>query len=252
MRELITMAFAARNTLFKILGILLVSLAVELGVFYLTLRANEAVTLEEGIASSRIYWIFALSLLLTVYIISVYGCNRFGSHPAYILNRLPISEKRVTWLWAGYNTMILFFFWAWHIGTALALCWMYTAIKDISQFELTAFFAFYRSDFFHGLLPLSDFAGILRNLLFFPSLGLSAAVFTMMQRRERTFPFYSILAVLGAVTFPMDITWKAPIAVSIVSVFFLLLYGFLMREFDDKLEGEVPYAQTYEILSAGH
>lgn len=148
--------------------------------------------------------------------------------------------------------MILFFFWAWHIGTALVLCWMYTAIKDISQFELTAFFAFYRSDFFHGLLPLSDFAGILRNLLFFPSLGLSAAVFTMMQRRERTFPFYSILAVLGAVTFPMDITWKAPIAVSIVSVFFLLLYGFLMREFDDKLEGEVPYAQTQEILSAGH
>lgn len=138
------------------------------------------------------------ALLLLLFLL----CRSGGEAPAiaYTLRRLRIPEE-TTVLWkAVYNGLCLLLFWAVQAGAAMGLCLWYASVigPDYSSPQ-TVFLAFYRSPFFHNLLPLDNWTRYLRNLVLLLSLGFCAAVRTYKLRRGSRYGWGMVTFLWGVV-----------------------------------------------------
>jgi len=96
--------------------------------------------------------------------------------------------------------------WAIQILISYALCRRYIAKADPALTGAqTIFLAFYRSDFLHSLLPLSELSRWIRNVLLLVCLGLAAAHFPYRQRRRKAGESIIAMAALTLVFFSRDL-----------------------------------------------
>lgn len=175
-KNLSIFALAARATLGKIILLILTLMAGEIGMFYLHLNTRQYLgTLEEVVDGSRVYLLFIVAYLCVFIILEAFCRKQKGSNPAYLVNRLSVSQRQFTIVSSTYNICCLTLLFAAQVITDLILACIYIELNTADSYAPAAFLAFYRNDFFHSLLPLGDLYSILTNVVLLVSLGTALA-----------------------------------------------------------------------------
>ena len=179
---------AARLTVWKTLLISLGAAAVQAALFFLVLfRWSEASPpiLETLIRNGRLSLVFAAGLLLVCGALVLPGWDR-GSKTGYTL------------------ALLLLVYWAIQLVALLLLSGYFLSTADPATVShQSLFLACYRSPYLHGLLPLADWAVLLRNLSGCLVLGLACSAFCHHRRHGRRSVLILPLAVVSAVGFPV-------------------------------------------------
>lgn len=185
-QHLSVLMIAARSTIYKLLGLLLVMAAAESALFYLVLKrtlAGELIGLEQMVNQSWMPLVSGVCFLLLCVMLSLTGCEFSGSKLRYTIKRLSVREETTVLWWAVYNTICFLIFWAVQLLIALLLCRLYAAkIDPMYVSDQTIFLAFYRDKFLHSLLPLEETSRFICNAILICGLGASAACFSFRQR----------------------------------------------------------------------
>ncbi len=183
----------ARGSIFKILTTSALMVAAEMILFYnrlnYALRLSEEFTmenLETVIDRSFIIWVFPICALIITLLLFITGSENSNTRTGYTIQRLSISERGFFFCQATYNSLVYIIFWAIQAVTVFGLCVWYakTAPADYVGNQ-TVFLAFYRNEFLHNILPLSDTATWVRNIFLAAGLGFAAAEFPYKQRRHK-------------------------------------------------------------------
>lgn len=185
-RHLSVFGLMVRSTFGRIVLLLTAMTAVEAAAFAaLTLRGptEKGFGLEPILQKSGAVWIFGAAALLMTLLLCRTGMER-RTKPGYLLMRLSVSERWVFVWQSVYNVFCYFLLWAWQILTGMLLCLLYTKLAPPEFITgQTVFLAWYRSDFFHSLLPMEEGLIWFKNAMLALALGIAAARYPMGQRR---------------------------------------------------------------------
>lgn len=179
----------ARSSIYKVLGIMGLMCIAEIGLFAFAfvreLSADYIGRFEHYVEVSHIDLCLAVGFLLITFVLCLPG-TEFGSKVGYTIRRLSISERAVFYYQAAFNTIAYILLWAVQIGILYGLSLWYTAaVPSTFVNNHSIFLAFYRSDFMHTILPLSEVMLWIRNFLLIVSLGFASAEFPYIQRRKK-------------------------------------------------------------------
>ncbi len=150
--------------------------------------ANDSLTRMEEIISSPYKMIAGIAfLLLCVALCMAGGTSSAG--PRYTLARLGITERETFWVQSAANALFFLILWCVEVLVSVALCSYYCAnipyevggIPVVS--EQSILLAFYRDDYLHALLPMSDILGWSSNVLTALTLGIATAGYAFLGRR---------------------------------------------------------------------
>lgn len=123
-------ALAARATLGKIILLIVTLMAAEAGMFYLQLRTTQHLgILEEMIDSSRVYLLFIVCYIGVFIILEAFAGKQKGSNPAYMVNRLSVSQGQFAIVCSVYNICCLTLLFASQAATDLVLVHIYTELN---------------------------------------------------------------------------------------------------------------------------
>lgn len=129
-------------------------------------------------------------MVLLLFALTRAAGDTMGSKSVYTMNRLGLSENRMTLVFGGVFTGYFLLYWV----LQLAVC--YGFFVWYSRFTLVSSNAFmlacWRSEWLHTLLPLNEWWGYLRNLAICTSFGFSAAFGSQLSRRGK-FPWMSLV-----------------------------------------------------------
>lgn len=197
------LALASRATFYKIMLVLFFMAAVEVAVFYVSLpNPDNLGTFEDAIDESHIVWICAAAFAVISIILAVSLSDHGGSCSSYTIKRLSIDEKSFAALCSLYNICCFILLTAIQVLTALILCYLYIRRNTAEPYSPVIFLAFYRSGFLHGLLPLGDLFGLIRNIIVFACLGVVCAYPAVRQFRNWQYMVGAILAGCIGLSFP--------------------------------------------------
>lgn len=192
-------ALYAKSSLLKILGVILLTFALE-GFFFLRVTDKSLHTrnLDMIFESSHTALIFAVSFLLITVLLCIPGCQ-FRSQTGYTLKRLSISEKEVFFCQSAYN----FFAYSVFLALQVAFCYLlglyYMSVAPSEYVtNQTLFLTFYQNSFLHAVMPLSDVALWLRNLFLAILLAFAVSEFSFKNRRRK----FSVMTLI-AVAYPL-------------------------------------------------
>lgn len=190
------LALAARGTVWKLLGIILAVGAAQGTLFVLWTRSYDPSGLSELYGGYYSYYGIehmlieghigapaAAGFLLLCLALAYHGCDRSGSRSRYTLARLQVSRMELVLLWALCYALCLLVYWGFQAGMVLALGRLAVALGLASPDPLHFAVAFWRVDFAHSLLPMSDWTRLVCQLLWVPALALSASLFSHRQRQ---------------------------------------------------------------------
>lgn len=241
-RELSVLMPAARLTLWKVLGISLLTAGVQVPLLLAALRGwaqSEELgppALEVIVQQSRISLVFGAGLLLVCAVLILPGLER-GAKTSYTLRRLGVGERALVMLWGGLNSMLLLIFWAVQTAAALAFSQYYfqTTLAGMANHQ-TLFLACSRSPYLHNLLPLWDWPYLLRNLAGGLALGLSAAALPFHWRHGRKGWSVLLLAVFFAYIPPMmmESSSFASVSILIFVIAYALITSNVWRRYGDE------------------
>ena len=207
---------AARGSFFKVIGVMIMMAAAQIGVFYTKYQAliterqnqlNEQLlhpengiwdiafpamerVLDKGIANGYItvagIWIMAF-VLIGILLNQAGAPWKSGSENIRMtLQRMPMKEWKITFCYAVYNFGIWLIFWAFSIGVVLAICEVYYKFAILDAYgSQSTFLAFYRNELFHSLLPLEDVTRYVRNIGMFVALSVMSATTGFWNRRGK-------------------------------------------------------------------
>lgn len=155
-KHLSVLALGARQTLGKVLLLLVVLAAVETGLFgwalwtYLPQEMGGGMAgpapVEELMEAVKLRWVYAGGMTAVFAVLLLTGLELRGSRMAYTMCRLRISEEAAV-LWQGaYNALCFLLLWAVQTALALGFClWYMAAVGPAFVTGQTAFLAFCRS-----------------------------------------------------------------------------------------------------------
>ena len=192
-------ALYARSSIFKILGVMLLTLIAE-GFFFLRTIEKSLHMHNLGMIfdSSNIGLIFAVSFLLVTVLLCIPGCQ-FRSQTGYTLKRLSISEKEVFFCQSAYNFFIYVSFLAFQLAFCYLFSLYYISVAPTDAVtNQTLFLTFYKNELLHSIMPLSDVALWLRNLFLIVFLALAASEFSYKNRRRK----FSVMTLIS-VAYPL-------------------------------------------------
>ncbi|NLW16479.1 MAG: hypothetical protein GX033_02310 [Firmicutes bacterium] len=230
-QHLSVLMLAARSTIYKVLGLFVLTALAESALFCLNLQktlAGEPLGLEQLISESRIALVCGASFLLLCALLSLTGCEMGGSKLRYTLQRLSVGEETIVLWWALYNAICFFLFWALHVVIVLLLSRLYVVRMDAAYVtDQTILLAFYRNNWLHSLLPLAETSRYVRNISLVLGLGISAACFSYQQRRGKRETAIVALAMLVVTQFSQPMgsysrDWLLTFIALIVSFFLVL------------------------------
>ncbi len=184
-----------RNTIYKIAMLLTAMGTVQILLFrrvmeaYIPMAAYDFVvmeyySLEYMIDESHSAVFLAIAFVLLTAVLCRNGCN-IGSKSSYTMQRLQVTEKKVFLMQCIYNSLCYGLLLGVQVAVFLIQGSMYTAYSEHVTNQ-TVFLAFYRNDFMHSVLPLDGGMRWVTNFIFVVGCGVSAAVFTYLQRRGKT------------------------------------------------------------------
>ena len=228
----------ARSTIYKVLLVLLGMAVVECGLFLLVLRrgvTENGMSLESVIESSFAAWVFILAFIVIAALLFSTGYDAKGRR-SYTLLRLSISRRQV-FLWQSiYNLCIFLLLWMVQILAALFFCALYVRFAPAEYVtHQTVFLAFYRNDFFHSILPLSEVILWVRNILLFLTSSLLCARYPC--KKEKSDKAIVFLAAFMAVFFVQELGNRESSLALIVFSLIWIAVG-LYRVFDKEAEYE--------------
>ncbi|MCI9316996.1 MAG: hypothetical protein HFF67_03035 [Oscillospiraceae bacterium] len=196
-KHLSVLAMWARSNLRRVLALLGLMAVLEAALFAVQLGRLSGGALEDLLKG--VPAIAAITLQVYMFFLCYSGDEEKGV--GYALGRLSIREETAI-LWKGVcNTAYLLLFWA--VQTVLAVLfahWYAAGLDPASRTAQTVFLAFYRVPFLHGLLPLGEWTGYVRNLLVVLGLGLESGAAACRRRRGGRFPLAFAMEIL-ALTF---------------------------------------------------
>jgi len=177
-----------RCSIFRVLAVLAGMALVEVGLFLAVLSrgiTTEGYSLELFVSKSGLQWVFGCAFLLMTILLCLPGTES-GSKCGYTLRRLRVSERTVFFWQSAVNSMFYLLLWLVQILLAVGLSRLYVLMARPEFVSgQTIFLAFYRSDFFHSLLPFEDAGFWVRNAVLVLALGICAARYPHAQRRGR-------------------------------------------------------------------
>lgn len=232
-RSLTTMMAASRGMIWKLLVVLLVMAAVQIGWMHHTLiqLAARAVQEQMGVTfsfvldSAGIYKISIFALVVLSAFCALQGC-RFSGKNLYTLQRLPLGEWRTTVSWAVVHLSCYLIWWAAQLITVLVL-WRQFAVQLGSKTpEMELFVAFYDNAFLHGLLPMAEWSRWIAAIVYLLALAWSSACFGFFQRRGRIRIEGMIMWVLRVMLMSNCGSTGADVAVIVVSLCLMLTQGY--------------------------
>ncbi len=218
----------ARLTVWKTLLISLGATAVQAALFFLALSrwiGDAPPILESLIQNGRLSLVFGVGLLLVCGALALPGWDR-GSKTAYTFRRLSVNEGKFSRLLGVQNALLLLIYWTIQLIALLMLSKYFLATADPTTVShQSLFLACYRSPYLHALLPLADWAVLLRNLSGCLVLGLAASAFCHHRRHGRTSVLILPLAVVAALCFPIY-TGNPYLSLSATVIFLLICLYF--------------------------
>ncbi|MBQ1214722.1 MAG: hypothetical protein IIX88_00160 [Firmicutes bacterium] len=207
---------AARGTLCKALGLMTLTGAAQVGVYYASLRtalgeremelqnqllhpeygswdvpypALETI-LDKGILHGWIsvttVWIIGFALFVLLLSTEGHPLRGGDSKTRLTLMRLSVKERWITLCYMIYNFAMLLIFWSFSTAIAFLICKLYYAEVDPNTYgSQSIFLMFYRNNLFHSLLPLADTLRYVRNIFMLLALAVSASCHGFWERREK-------------------------------------------------------------------
>lgn len=256
-KHLSVLGLFARQTLLPVLGVLIFVSGIQWISFQLNLRraltayaadVGEAFPqLEVLLPRSAVYAYFALGYLLITALLCLSNCQ-FRAQTGYTLRCLSVGERAVfLWQWL-YNALIYLLLWLWQVILSYGLCLYYLSAAPMDAVGTqTLFLAFWRSEFLHALLPLTDIALWIRNGFLLIALSLAAAIFPYRQRRGKYSGSAIALVPYVLITFERGIAEWQSTALAVTVAFMVLAeaIGGVWLADEDK-----DAAQTEEV--SGH
>lgn len=233
-KHLSVLALGARQTLGRVLLLLVVLAAVETVLFgwalwtYLPQEMGGGMAgpapVEELMEAVKLRWVYAAGMTAVFAVLLLTGLELRGSRMAYTMCRLRISEEAAV-LWQGaYNALCFLLLWAVQTALALGFClWYMAAVDPAFVTGQTAFLAFYRSGFLNGLLPLANTARWVQLITGTAALGLTTATAPYHQRYGRV--GVACYVVLGVTVMSGGVSvqnWQ--VSVFAVGLFLVVLY----------------------------
>lgn len=215
----------ARSTIFRLLGILVLTGAVETGLFCLAM--DPALPLEQVFSSSHIPLACGVAFLLWTVTLSLPQFTKAD----YTLRRMQLKPRALYLCHAVYNTLCYVLFWCFHTCLLLILFhWFGTTADEVTFGPQSIMLAFYRIDFLHSLLPLADWTRYLRNSCMALLLG-AAAAYPLSQRGKHSSQL--IMAFLALITlwlFPSSMgnrsmDWFLSVVCVVLLVLFIVCTG---------------------------
>lgn len=208
-KHLSVLGLWARQTMGKVLALLAVMAAAETALFAWALSQgltrdimdNQTcpAPVEDLFDFARIDWVYRIAMLLLLALLLLCGTELKGGRLGYTLRRLRISEEAAVLWQSGYHMVCLALLWAVQAALALGFCLWYVGTTDPAYVSgQSAFLAFYRSGFLHGLLPLADVSRWLWGGGILVGLGVTSAMFGYHQRHGRKGVAVFVLAALWA------------------------------------------------------
>ena len=165
------LALDVKNTIWKVLGLLALMSAVQLGYFYLFLqkeveRWKEAempwgkrgtvTSFDSMITNSRISIFFIISAVL-IWVVLIWGCSEHGKvRSKFTWHRLQIERRQVFVVWVVHRAFWMAVMLVWQICLLVIMDGMYQEIWALGDAPQSLFLACYRNSFVHALIPLSD------------------------------------------------------------------------------------------------
>lgn len=179
----------ARSSIYKVLGILGLMCVAEIGLFVLKFageaKAEYVGRFEYYVGVSRIEICLALAFIFITFALCLPG-TEFASKVGYTLRRLSVSERAVFYHQVVFNTIVYIFLWAVQIGLLYGFgLWYSATVPSAFANNNSIFLAFFRDDFMHTILPLSEVMLWIRNFLLVITLGFASAEFPYIQRRKK-------------------------------------------------------------------
>lgn len=170
-RYISVLALDVKNTIWKVLGVILFMSAVQLGYFYLFLRKEVEIwkdvesswgkrgtvtSFDWMITNSHIYIFFIISAVL-VWAVLIWGCSEHGKvRSKFTWHRLQIERRQVFAVWAGHRAFWMAVLVIWQIMLLVVMDRMYQEMWALGYAPQSLFLACYRNSFVHALIPLSD------------------------------------------------------------------------------------------------
>lgn len=230
-----------RSSIYKVIGLLTLLAAAELGTFFIALQqplAEIQPNLEEIVDQSHLMYMFGIAYVLMTVALVLPGTN-IGSVQGYTLQRLRIKESKVFLLQCSYNVLCYLLLWATQLGVLLVASSYYMTHKtDAILTNQTVFLAFHRNGFMHSILPMQDTVNWLLLFGFIIGTGCFAADFTRKQRRGKVAWILIFFVAVACISFPraMDEDPVLMILTMIIGFSFCILRAMLNRgvEEDEK------------------
>lgn len=182
---------AAKNLWWKLLLVLLVLAAAEIGLCHWSIRDFQ-IEYESRYSDSfyavadrsKLQLVFFAALAVLTACCCLQGC-RFNGKNLYTLQRLPLSEWQITLHWALVHLACFVILWAVQVFLIFVLWRLYAAEFSPAAPDLELLVSIYRSNFFHGMLPLADMIRWVYLLTYWLCMGWLTASFGFFQRRGR-------------------------------------------------------------------
>lgn len=197
-----------RSSVYRIVLLFAMMTAAEVGLFWLVLQNSQTESvhgLELAISYCRLPVVFAAAFFALTGLLCSTG-SEGKTKTGYTLRRLGISETTVFFWQAGYNALCYLLLWMVQILVCMLLGLLYTRwIPQEFVTGQTMFLAFYRSEFFHSLLPFEENALWFRNAILVLSLGICSARYPLGQRHGSKLHEIFGLATAAGVLFVADI-----------------------------------------------
>ena len=236
----------AKSSLTKVL-ILIAAMAVAEFVFFTSELKQATVeygisesfpNIENFISRSFIPIICGIAFVLVSTALCLPGTS-FSSKTGYTLDRLSVSPRAVFFCQAVYNLFIYLIFWASQLAICFGICLYYA--KNAPEGAIgnqSIFLAFYRNEFLHALLPLSEVMVWIRNGFLLMALTIATAEYPYKQRHKKLGISAIAMVIFTAVFFKTEIANSFNtvliIVVSIINVI-EMCYNFFSE--DNSYEG---------------
>lgn len=229
---------AARQIIWKLLAIIGIMAAVELGLLWFVLYHPGTIHFScfagDGCGmwmdAAKWYWIFSAAFLLLTVVLARQGCNSRGKLQ-YTLRRLPVSEAAITTHWSLVHLGSYVVLWMAQLAVVLIGWWVYRgsshSLTEGSWLEL--FVEFHLDGFLHGLLPIGCFACWIRQILWILCMGTGTAWFGFQQRRGKVAFGLPNAAVIGVMTFRSNVRTGEDLAVFVTLVYLLMVLNNVVR-----------------------
>lgn len=167
------------------------------------------------------------AVMLMSFLIATAGASR-GSRSVYTMNRLGLSEDRVTLVFGLVFTGYFLLYWAMQIAVCYGFFVWYSRYSLVSS--NTFMLSCWRSEWLHALLPLGEWWGYLRNITICGSFGFCAAFAAQQGRRGKVPLTWFIAPMMCVFLLSGRISSLGPdLALTVLLIAFTIGYFFALK-----------------------